>query len=118
MNQRNRGLRNGQRQSQQPVFRKPDHRHGLGLRGCSGLDQRTAVGVSFGDDACEGRGDDRILKQRFETGLFRLRDANALLACGDVRLGGGYLRLSHQVAGVLHIHFLLRHQARLPLGDI
>ena len=39
MNQRNRGFRHRQRQPKQAVLRKPDHRHSLGLRSGSRLNQ-------------------------------------------------------------------------------
>ena len=116
VDQRNRGFRHRQRQPKQAVFGKPDHRHGLSLRGRSGLNQGAFIRVSLGHDAGKGRGNDGILIHRFEARLFGLRDADALLACGDVRFGGGDLRLGYQIARVDFVHFLLRHQPGFAFG--
>ena len=108
----------GKRQPQQAVFGEPDHGHSLSLRSGACLNQGTGVGVSLRHDARERRRDDGVLIQRFEPRLVGLRNANALLACRDVRFRPGNLRLGHQIARVRFVDFLLGNQSGLLFGDI
>ena len=107
------GFRYRQNQAQQAVLGKLDQGHGLRLRGGSGLDHGTLVGVPPGDHAGERRGDPRVVHQGLHPLHVGQVDVHLFLRRSQGRFCRGNLRFRDQIPALGFIDLLLRDQAGL-----